>query len=244
MNILISGCSYSHDSGFKNPTGKVWHSHIPTQHVVKNLSLRGQSNYKIFSKACAELLVNQHHYDLVVIQWTTLHRLSLNDGHSIYDNPVNLTLSDIKNRSKFHQLWTKSFIHPRVELLEFLTLVSTMAVFLNSMNINYAFVKGFDNHLSNLQYKHWVSCDDSFKDLVLYKDHLPDWEVDSFYQSLRNQYLSMLSVSKNHWVNLNQADWFKNIVDLADDGIHAGILSNKNFYNQINDFVNQYKLVL
>ena len=243
MNILIVGCSYSHDSGFDEPNEKVWYYHISKTHNVKNLSLRGQSNYKIFTKACSELLVNNT-YDLVIIQWTTLYRLSLNHGLSIYDNPVNFTLSDNKNSSEFHKLWTSNFIHPRVELLEFLTLASTMAVFLKSMNVNYAFVKGFDNDLSNLKHNHWSRCDPLFQDLVLHKDSLPDWEIDLFYQQLTEQYLAMLGVSDEHWMNLHTPDWFSALIDTADDQIHAGVLTNKKFYNQLKDFVKTFDISL
>lgn len=244
MNILISGCSYSDDSGFVDPQGKVWFHYINQDHTVKNLSLRGQSNYKIFTKVCSELLENPNFYDLVVVQWTTLFRLSLNNGSSIYDNPTNFTVSDNKNQSKFHKLWTRSFIHPRIELLEFLTLISTMAIFLNSTNVRYVFIKGFNNDLSNLKNINWSNCDQLFQRLVLHKDELPDWEIDFYYTQLRKQYLAMTNLSQEHWLNLNTGDWFSNIIDTADDDIHAGILTNKRFYQQLKDFVTKIGLVL
>jgi hypothetical protein len=244
MNILISGCSYSDDSGFINPQGKVWCHHIDRCHTVKNLALRGQSNYKIFTKVCSELLEKPNFYNLVIVQWTTLFRLSLNNGSSIYDNPTNFTVSDNKNQSEFYKLWTGSFIHPRVELLEFLTLISTLTIFLTSINVRYVFIKGFDNDLSNLKNINWSHCDQLFQRLVLHKDELSDWEINFYYSQLRKQYLSMVNLSQKHWLNLNTSDWFSNIVDTADDAIHAGVLTNKKFYQQVKNFVTKFDLVL
>lgn len=244
MNILVSGCSYSHDSGFNDPAGKVWVHRINPDHSVKNLSLRGQSNYKIFTKVCAELVTNPNLYDLVIVQWTTLFRLSLNNGSSIYDNPVNLTLSDVKNQSSFHKLWSNNFIHPRIEILEFLTQISVLASFLNSKNIRYVFIKGWDNDLSNLNHAHWSACDSVFQDMVLHKDELPDWEIDLYYNQLRNQYRAMLELSQDRWLNLNTEDWFSLIIDTADDQQHAGVLTNEKFYNQVKDYVKNFEISL
>jgi len=237
MNILVVGCSFSDSSGFTEPTGKVWHHHIPKTHNVTNLSIGGCSNYKIFVKACTELLVNLN-YDLIVIQWTSLYRLSLNKGLTIYENFVHLTLnSPTADYDKFYDIWQKNFIHPRIALSEFLTLISAMADFLTIRKLNYVFIKGSENFLNSLTYPVWHQSDDDFLDIVLHRSELPDWEIDTYYKPLRDQYDAMSKLTSARWVNLDQQDWFSNMVDLADDKKHGGVLANKMYYDQFNNFI-------
>lgn len=237
MNILVVGCSFSHNSGFDDPAGKVWHHYISDTHNVTNLSISGYSNYKIFVKTCTELLTNTH-YDLVVVQWTSLFRLSLNKGLTIYENYVHLTLnSPASGYDNFYDIWQKNFIHPRIALSEFLTLVSSVASFLKMHNLNYVFIKGCENFLSSLTYKDWRQCDDDFLDTVMHRSILPDWEIEKYYTPLKAQYDAMRSLTANKWVNLDQQDWVSNRIDLADDKIHAGVLSNKMYYIEFDNFI-------
>lgn len=243
MKILVSGCSYSHTCGFNEPAGKIWVDHISKQHEVKNIAQNGHSNFKIFIRTCSELLVNNS-YDLIIVQWSSLYRLNLNKGHNIYNNLVSYTLADKKNLAPMHRVWKKQFIHPRIELLEFLTLVATMTRFLKSLNLQFVFVKAFDNELTNLSNQYWKQCDPSFKDFMLHLSSLPDWEVDLFFNDLRNHYLAMTSLSQDYWINLNKNDWFSDIIDTADDELHPGILSNRKYFEQIKDFVTKFAICL
>ena len=86
MNILIVGDSLSHTCGFVEPEGKLWVSPLIGRHHVTNLSMPGQSNYKIFTKAMSTLSRNPTAYDLVIIQWSSLFRLTFNDNFSIYEH--------------------------------------------------------------------------------------------------------------------------------------------------------------
>lgn len=238
MNILVVGCSYSAECGFVDPIGKVWHHYIPKIHNVTNLSVGGNSNYKIFIKTYTELLSNGY-YDLVLIQWSAIHRLSLNNGLSIYDNPQNFTLCKPANRSfkKFYADWVNNFIHTRIELSEFLSLISSLSYFLNSKKIPYVFIKGVDNFFSDLNFNDWKQCSDKFLDSVLYRNQLPDWEINEFYYPLHNQFVLMKELSKTKWLNLTDKDWYSSRIDLADDELHPGIKTNELFYNQVNNFI-------
>lgn len=237
MNILVVGCSFSDGSGFNEPKGKVWHHHIPKTHNVTNLAVGGYSNYKIFVKVCTELLTSPH-YDLVVVQWSSLFRLSLNKGLTIYENFTNFTLNgSTQGYDKFYDIWQKNFIHPRIELSEFLTLISALADFLKNQNSNYVFVKGSENFLNNLTQTDWRQCNNDFLDMVLHTSELPDWEIDQYYNLLRAQYQAMTKLTAEKWVNLDQQDWVSNMIDLADDKKHGGILTNKMYYDQFNNFI-------
>jgi len=245
MNILIVGCSFSDHSGFTEPAGKVWYHHIPKQHSVTNLSVGGQGNYKIFINTCTELLINGK-YDLVIIQWSTLHRLSLNSGLSVYDKSINFTLSSPGDQQfeKFHSFWVDNFIHTRIDLSEFLSLVSALAIFLTNRNIPYIFIKGSDNFLTDLQHKNWKQCSNLFLDSVLSIHQLPDSEIDKFYTQLRSQFISVEKVSASNWLNLYGADWFSNCIDHADDNMHAGIETNKIFFDQVHNFIKSFEIYL
>jgi hypothetical protein len=245
MNILVSGCSFSAKSGFDDPIGKVWHHYFSQSHNVENLSVCGQSNYKIFIKACTELSMNPH-YDLVLIQWSSLHRLNFNEASSIYENNNNINVGKVYDKSlqKIYDIWTRRFLHSRIELTEFLTLIMLMAHFLKSHNIPYVFIKAADNFLDELQQQTWQECSDTFLTEVLYKNNLPDWEVEKFFLSLKEQYTAMIAQTESNWLNLHTQDWFTKKIDLADDNSHAGIKSNKIFFDETYDFIKTLRIQL
>jgi len=247
MNILIVGDSVSdiEHCGMLNARDKIWHSFIPAIHNITNLSMGGQSNLKIFSKTCIELIKNPNHYDLVIVQWTSLFRLSLNVGKSIYDNQVNLTVSSVDSKfKKFHQMWADNFCHLRIDLLEFLSYINVLATLLKEKNIKFIFIKTANNCLTELENSIWQECSSSFLENVLHLSALPDNVINGYFQELKSVYTSMVNLTSNHWLNLYTSDWVNMSCDYADDGKHPGLKSHKIFYTQFINFTKSLELQL
>ena len=233
MNILIVGCSMSASSGFNNPSDKIWHSLITNANIT-NLSIDGQSNYKIFIKTISEIIKNPTYYDLVIVQWTSLFRLSLNDGHTIHDNQTNFTLfkSD-KKFKKFHSVWINNFCNLRVDLLEWLSYITVLTTFLKSYKQKFIFVKALDNFLPNLAHVDWHNCSPIFLERVLHLSVLPDEEITEYYNEVHTSYLAMVETSESYWLNLHTQDWITDPLDYADDNIHPGILTHQNYFKNL-----------
>ena len=239
MNILIVGDSLSSCGGFDDPTGKIWYSMIPQTNIT-NLSIGGQCNTKIYIKTISELIKNPTNYDLIVVQWSSLFRISFNQGRTIHDNQTSFNLAHPgKKFKRFQQLWRNNFINPRVELLEWLTQITSLATLLKSYNQNFVFIKAFNNFLPNLEHADWRNCSRDFLELVLNLSGLPDEDITKYYNELRTVYLAMKTVSCQHWLNLHTPDWTQSATDHADDQSHPGVNSHKIYFE---DFIK--KIVL
>lgn len=241
MNILILGDSFSDRCGFHNPTGKLWWSPLTNNHTVTNLSWGGQSNYKIFIKAASELIRNHTTYDMVIIQWSSLFRLSFNDNSLDYGNQGNLVICNLGFTSdadlkSFHKLWSRRFIHSIIEIEEFLSMVLTINNLIRQYNKQHIFIKGFENFINELHNDHWQSCSEQYKKFVLNLDHQPDHELHKTHNKLKDLYDQLKKQSGTNWLNLDRASWCDQIIDQADDGYHPGVETNKIFHQQLTNF--------
>jgi len=243
-NILVVGDSFSHVNGFDRPEGKLWFDIFSDRHNITNLSLYGQSNYKIFSKTTKALYQNE--FDLIIIQWTSLFRLTFNSGHSIDDNEEICTFTSVWNPQlkKIHSVWSRYFIHPRVEIVEFLLHILALSDLLQAKNIPYIFIKTFENYFSELQKDTWTLCSDDFLDTVLFRHQSQDWEIEKFYTELKDLYDKVESLTGKHWLNLKSDPWFDQIFDYADDGGHPGINTCKKYGNDVVDFAKTLRILL
>jgi len=238
MNILIVGDSLSHTCGFVEPEGKLWVSPLIGRHHVTNLSMPGQSNYKIFTKAMSTLSRNPTAYDLVIIQWSSLFRLTFNDNFSIYENPVSCNLPGVSDNEirSFHKTWSRRFIHGLIEIEEWLTMTLSLAKLIKQFNKPYIFIKTFDNFVNELHNESWKDCSEEYRKSVLHIDNHTDYELDSIHGKLRQLSVLLKTESLDSWVNYNDTCWYDQFVDLADDNSHPGIETNKIFYQQVFNF--------
>ena len=241
--ILIVGDSFSDRCGFDDPLGKVWWSHLGANYTVTNLSANGNSNAKIFMDAVSEVTV--HQYDLVIIQWSSLFRLTMHDSKSVYNNTVNFNVNASTDTiyQTFVNEWTRHFLHCRMELLTFLKQVTIAAEFLKLKKIKFLFIKTFDNFLDELVNQDWHHCTEEFKNSVLhYTDH-PDYEITQLYSEIQNRYQYMLAVSEANWLNLHKDAWHASSVDLADDLCHPGVEQCKLFGRTVLQSINNIDFV-
>ena len=242
MNLLVVGSSISAIDccGIKDAEGKVWHSLIPNTNVT-NLSSGGQSNTKIFNKTTIEVIKNPKKYDLIAVQWTSLIRLSMNRGQTIYDNQVDFTLgSRNKDFKRFQKIWENNFCHPRIELLEWLAQITALTAFLSAQGQNFIFITTYDNFLPNLIHSDWHDCDKEFLDIVLNLPAMIDEEITPYYRELYTCYQSMVRISESNWLNLYTPPWLESAVDRAEDNEHPGVDSHKLYAE---DFIKKIELI-
>ena len=238
MKILLVGDSCSAGNGFLDPKGKVWHSLLDPTHDITNLSVGGQCNQRIINKACTELFKNTT-YELVILQYTSLFRINFNNSNTVYENPVNMTVDGTgpdRALQKFHDVWLKKYLHGRIEITEYLTQLIMINRLFKSIGIPFIFKKYFDNFFLDLEKDHWQNTSTAYKNIVLHMDQLPDWEINNIHADLRALYLIMVSESQNNWVNLTGPAFVDSMIDVADDLVHPGILSNRLYYQKFLDF--------
>jgi hypothetical protein len=242
MNILVVGDSISSIDacGLGTEINKHYVVQLESKnHKITNLSIGAQSNQKIAYKTCLELSTSSVQYDLVIVQWSTLFRLNLNNGSSIYDNTFNLTAWGYNSKSSklykpLWSIWSKYFIHPRIEILEWMTQLILLDNFLSNQNIPYIFVKGFDNFVNDIEANDWNNTSEYFKSGVLRIDEHPDQEITEIYNELVLMYENICKQS--NWLNLHSASWHDGRDDLAEDALHPGPLSHINYYNSLEKY--------
>jgi hypothetical protein len=239
MKILVSGCSICAGVGFTNIEGNLWSTLVNKAHNIKNVSVGGQSNQTIFNKTCNEILTSE--YDLVIIGWTSLFRLNFNYSYSIYENPVNFNISNrtikIKEQESFCNYWRKYLTHGRIELTVWLTQIITLSRILKERNIPHIFLKFFDNFLIDVQKEHWQDTSEEFQTIVLFRDMLPDWEIEKYFNEIKALYVILEKETDDTWTNLKSKSYYDARVDVNEDGSHPGKESHKMYYNKIADFV-------
>jgi hypothetical protein len=245
MNILVVGDSLS--SIGQCGLGDQLHHHYVRQiesknHNVTNLSVGGQSNQNILLKTCLELSKQKNHYELVIIQWSSLFRINFNKGDSIYEGYTYFNVWSQDNEKQFKSFWatwSKHFIHPRMEILEWCSQIILLENLLKQQAIPYVFVRGFDNFFNDLTKKDWKIASDEFKSIVIQLDRHPDWEIKQVYDELVSMYNCTIH---DNWLNLYTDSWYDSRVDLAADNSHPGPLSHVNYYNSLENYIKKLGL--
>jgi hypothetical protein len=246
MNILIVGDSISSMDacGLESQLDKHYIAKIESNnHQVTNLSIGGQSNQKIMHKICLEVSKNPNYYDLIIVQWSSLFRINLNKGDTLYDGSINFNMwkPNLEKRyNSFWSSWVKYFIHPRIEILESMTQLILLDQFLANQPTPYVFVKGFDNFFNDLKLKNFRMTSDDFKSNVLKFDNHPDWEIEQTYNEL--VFFYNIICKQLNWLNLYSESWYDSRTDVAADNIHPGPQSHLNYYNSLESYINRLGL--
>jgi hypothetical protein len=107
--------------------------------------------------------------------------------------------------------------------------------FLKTNQIDYIFLKGFDNETSELSRMFQMIQENHF-DLTLFSDSIRtmfDHEnrPDEFIIQKANELKLLYSTAKNlNWANFEDKSFLELKEDTADDRIHPGILTNQKLY--------------
>ena len=261
MNILLNGDSISYTGGYTDSQGKLWYHQFPKEYSLTNLSSVTQSNSCILTRTCNEILKNPKKYNLVIVQWGKIDRLSLfhkEDRFGNYfsmPNPVEYCTKWTDSQKLIQELWLNNFVSDRHEILEYISCITLLYHFLKSQQINFVFIKGFDNFFNDIKQANWVDSSEEYLTKLMFRDQLPDHDIDILHQELRTPYLAMVDQTNDVWVNLHDPSWANLIYqlksefpeiysnDLADDNKHGGILTNQYYYKLFVDFIKKKGLV-
>ena len=246
-NILVCGCSFTHDSGFAPDNFKKYHytSVLTNRYPINfnNIAIGGMSNREIALRTIENIALSSDHRDAVIVQWSSLSRWWYYAGQNNIDDftgivkgkvfGIGLATTDVKLLGKI--LFTQ-FDNQYMLLKQWLLDCITLARLLEN-KVPYRFCLGFNNLLAefnNIEYS------DVFK-------NLPKELVDILdLQNRPNSYvLDKLNVIKNliaivkqlNWINFPVGAWFEGSIDLADDNLHPGIKSNLLWADSLDSFI-------
>ena len=247
-NILVCGCSFTHDSGFTLDNFKKYHytSVLSARYPISfnNIAIGGMSNREIALRTIENIALSSDQFDAVIVQWSSLSRWwyykeqnnidefvginGLNDkdlfGRSTVDAKVfgKILITQFNNRYMLLKHW----------LLDCISLASLL-----ENKIPYKFCLGFNNLLSefdNIEYSN------GFKNLpeelvdILDLQHRPD----SYVLDKVNVIKTLIKIVKQlNWVDFPNGAWFEESIDLADDNVHPGAKSNLMWADRLAPFI-------
>ncbi len=237
MNILINGCSFAADCGFRLEN---LHYHWPQifkqyyQCHIDNIAIGGSTNEEIFYRTVE--YIDKRPYDLVVILWTSLNRKWIYhnqnniDDFTIINNHklagFNYKKSEVSN---YTNLYYKYFYNEYIELKHWLLQINALDHMLKNLKIPYVFARGFDNHLDSVTAVNYqdgfVGMSDSVKNFLDF-DNRPDYYLLEKIQILQ----SLISkIDQTNWLNFKKTTFVDSEIDLADDRSHPGPQTNLKF---------------
>jgi len=248
FNVLITGCSYSAGSDQSGWNLTNQHKHYSkilennNHWNINNKAIGGCSNREIALRT-VENCISQS-YDFCIIQWSSLHRFWAYESKNNIDNATQILpkvcgWGDLSAAATMSKVMVSNYANDYIALKHWFLDQITLQTYLKQNNINYVFVRGFDNYISAFE----KICQFGFFNLIsdiqvpnevkkiLNFDHNPD---DYLYAKLMIILNAYKQVDKDNCIGYNTNTSTYGICanvyqdDLADDGIHPG--ENKNLF--------------
>jgi hypothetical protein len=247
--ILVVGCSgtsgYNYDENPNDP--RIWVHRLAKTYfpdsVVVNKAVTGKDNYWIFLETATELCKEK--YDLVIVQWTNLSRVSLPLGLETWKTD-SLLLGNIDinlhNSIKISKKWQKdlgdslrSIVNSHWKILDIIKYVNILIEIqkLRSqkiffVNVGFKWPTNFFNEIEHLT----VSSDlPEFTQKILDVENRDDEESFNLYRQIFKSYADYGSIHEDHWLNLyDPLDTIK-IDTMSDTDMHPGDKSQEHFSN-------------
>jgi hypothetical protein len=237
MKILVAGCSISSGYGFQEEkqSPDIWPNLVATQlsSEVTNVSKTASNNYDIFLQTMHS--ITQDHYDLVLVQWSGLDRITLASGLDSFilintivpdtRSPLfeNIPLADLRSYTQvmttINNMW-KAF----VDLASMLDILSSQEIPVYFINGTLPWTTDFFN---NSKY-------DIFTQALL--------PIDSDENKVRatiNQIKQRLQ--QHRWVNIKQGWQYTQFDTINQADQHAGPESHKFYATQVVNFLKEQK---
>jgi hypothetical protein len=250
--ILFVGCSFTADSGFDNNNLIKYHwPSLVSEHFdcyYYNAGIRGSSNEEIFYRTI-EITANQS-FDLVVIMWSNLGRKwayfsapNVDNFTIINPGPFGLNANSTEVES-FHKLYVSYFNNEYVALKQWLDQIICLQGYFKHKKQLYVFLKGFDNLICDfdnvrMSVHGFEHMSDSVKRILNF-DNNPDHYI---FNKIEHIQQLIHQVDTDNWIDFKNFSFFKSQVDLADDLIHPGKLSNQTVSLQLIAHINANKLL-
>ena len=247
-NILVCGCSFTHDSGFTPDNFKKYHytSVLSARYPINfnNVGIGGLSNREISLRTIENMILSSKQFDAVIVQWTSLSRWWYYEEQNNIDDFTSIVNNNIFGRSAADaKLLGKILItrfNNRYMLLKQWLLDCISIANLLENKVPYRFCLGFNNLLSefnNAEYSPGHGFRNLSEELVDILDL--HQRPDSYILDKFNVIKDLIEiVNQLNWVNFPDAAWFEgSTIDVADDNAHPGIESNLLWANSLDSFI-------
>jgi hypothetical protein len=236
--FILVGCSHTANSGFDKNIDKHYVNllHTGTQRKIINLAIGGMSNNEIFNRIVEYVLNNTiDQDDIVIVQWSDLHRLWVYESDNNVDDytqitPVVCGNGDLSIAEKYHRLYVSRYNNQYMHLKHWLIKMIILQQFFWSKDIRYLFVAGFDNLLSDLDVfrgQQITNLQDTSISTNLQKildfGNRPDCYIIEKINAILNLY-NQLDFA--HCLKFGEFSFGRVQLDLADDGYHYGAQTN------------------
>ena len=246
MQFTFIGCSFTVGEGLVSEKDDVNnYTNIVANHYsasVKNLAVKGNSNYNIFITALNEILFNSP--DKIFVQWSALNRLWLYPGPN-----TELTLSYIiKDDYRYRDLfYSKKELQKLTDMYHILnhdyknliTLINYCNILTRLSDCRIVFINGlvpwtkeisdkntttnFSEHLSE------------FSKEILEFDSRGDNELNEFFVRLNTE---VTSLNKTLWVNMFNS-LINTAIDVGIDNAHPGPKSHQQYADMIINYIEE-----
>jgi len=253
--ILFAGCSHTATSGFNEENRILYHwPQLLTTHYnaeCNNIAIGGMSNEEIFLRTTEELV--DQPADLVVVMWSAISRewayFADNniDDFSIINNgiPAGMRSTDT-NLQTYAKLHYAQFNNLYIKLKKWLLLTISLENMLKNKNIQYIFIKGFDNLISdfnNIAYvpnSGFINVSTDIKFILDIKNRSDDY----ICQKLNIIKKLMAVVDRKNWIEFDNYQFSPAKFDFADSGHHPGPKSNNFLVDKLINHINSNKLTI
>lgn len=259
LKVLITGCSLSADtvqSGWNHSNLDKTYSKIlesSTDWHVDNRAIGGCSNREIFQRTIENCL--KTHYDLCIVQWSSLHRLWLYESNNNVEDwtqilPRVTGKVTVDAPHKIQKLVVSHYLNHYVALKHWLHDQVVLQHFFEKNRTPFLFLRGFQNYIPDLEFliEQWpknnivdLNIPDEIKDILMF-DSNPD---DYLYQSLTKLMLAYQTIRKSSCIGYNRSQLIYGLptdfkIDYADDGVHPGYSVNLAISKTIIDYVKSF----
>ena len=240
QNILISGCSFSAGYGMpgKHLDSENWPNLLAKQlgiNAVTNVSKIGSNNHWIFLETVSAML--QDHYDLILVQWSTIPRFNFKVGLELYS--VDTKLDDdinIVGRETIKKEWLMEIkdrlltIHNDhwdiLDLVKYVNILIELQV--RSRQSKIFFVNGLAPWPHGYFDKKEIGIPsdlDPFTHDLLQAEFRDDDEIFQLYNMIHDHYARYGSIQQQHWLNLYQPMSQIQIDTIQPNDAHPGLAS-------------------
>lgn len=235
MKILVAGCSISSGWGFEleKQDPQIWPNLVAKEFdaEIVNVAQTASSNYDIFLQT---LLAQQYdNYDVTLVQWTGLDRITLSSG---LDSLIILNNIDPANRSAIFQhvspedLRTFSRVMTVINnMWKAFADLSRMTQILSRRSSNTYFINGNLPWTTDFFYN---PGHDPFTNFLL--------SIDTDHKLVRDQIdLIKQNLKADHWINLAHGWQYSKLDSVSATDIHAGPTSHQFYSQQVINFLKE-----
>lgn len=247
--IFYAGCSFTANSGFDEDRRPDHHwpwllsKALEVQQI--NLAVGGCSNEEIFYRCLEYFSVSKP--KLAIVMWSSLSRkwvyqsqnnvddytiMNMAHVHGLGTQGLNKDHSAVKEYAKLHYAY---FDNHYVEIKRWLLQILALEHTAKDLGVEIIFVKGFENFLrdfSAITYdasRGFVNIRPEIKDMLDF-DRRPD---DYIWQKIQDIQNLMGMIDRKLWIDFDAYSFRGNQVDVADDGVHPGIQTNRDLVDRL-----------